>query len=397
MSLKPPTLLALGAVALLALRVPSANAATNKTTKRVAPKVTTTVATPTTKAPGPTATVAPAGVSTSGISAERCAANKKAGKITYLSGFDYAASASIVEMIVADAKGYFTKMCLDVDVKASFSTANYGLVADNKAQFASAGSYAELLKQTPKDASLVMVYNLGKTAIDGLMVRDDVIKGLRDLRGKTIGVKGELPPSIAAMLFKSSGLKQGIDYTTVPVDGFNPLAHFQLPIDALPGFKSNEPGQLDRANFNYKLFDPTAYGISGSFANVYTNAKFLKENPTAAQDFVRAALRGYADAAANPDEATALAVKRINANGNQNFLSPVGEGYRWKVELKIVAANTPKSTAIGLIIPKLLQDQVDDYTAAGVFASKPSIAGSYDDSIVKSVVDSSNKVIWPTS
>ena len=223
--------LALGAS--MALSLTPADAATKKLTK---PKVAKT-----TKAPASTvapSTAAPAkpltnAVTVDGITPDRCEANKKAGKITYLSGFDYAATASIVEMIVADAKGYFAKMCLDVDVKASFSTANYALVADNKAQFSSAGSYIELLKSTPKEKSLVMAYDLGKTAIEGLMVRDDVIKGLRDLRGKTIGMKGDIPPSIVAMLNKV-GLKRGVDYNDKLVEGFNPIAHFQLPIDALP-------------------------------------------------------------------------------------------------------------------------------------------------------------------
>src|SRR5688572_23125077 len=44
--------------------------------------------------------------------ADRCAANQEAGTITYLSSFDYAASASIVEVIVAEQKGYFDALCL---------------------------------------------------------------------------------------------------------------------------------------------------------------------------------------------------------------------------------------------------------------------------------------------
>ena len=49
---------------------------------------------------------------TSGISPERCEANKKAGSITYLTGYDYAAAAGIIDVVVADQLGYFKKMCL---------------------------------------------------------------------------------------------------------------------------------------------------------------------------------------------------------------------------------------------------------------------------------------------
>ena len=45
----------------------------------------------------------------------------------------------------------------------------------------------------------------------------------------------------------------------------------------------------------------------------------------------------------------------------------------------------------------MLQEQVDDYADAGVFgtAPKPAIAGSYDDTLVKSVIGPDNQVIWP--
>jgi ABC-type nitrate/sulfonate/bicarbonate transport system substrate-binding protein len=350
----------------------------------------------------PTTVAKPAGptgnsVTAEGISAARCEANKKAGKITYLSGFDYAATASIVEMVVADAKGYFAKMCLDVDVKASFSTANYALVADNKAQFASSGSYVELVRNTPKERPLLAVYELGKTAIETLMVRDDgKLKNITDLRGKTIGIKGDVPPSIQLMLSKA-GLKRGTDYKEQNVDGFNPVAHFSLPIDALPGFKSNEPGQLARNTPPIKItaFDPTEYNINGSFGLVYTNAKFVKDHPTAAQDFVRAALRGYEDSAKNIDEAVEICVKKINATGNRNFLSPVGEGFRWRIEAKIVADNTPAGTAIGVMNARRFSTQLDEYFDAGVLKEKPVVGDTFDEAIAKGVYGSDLKVIWP--
>ncbi len=65
--------------------------------------------------------------------AERCAANEAAGPIKYLTGFDFAAAASILEVVVAESRGYYEDLCLDVELAPSFSTANYPLVASNQA------------------------------------------------------------------------------------------------------------------------------------------------------------------------------------------------------------------------------------------------------------------------
>ncbi len=45
------------------------------------------------------------------------------------SSFDFAAAASIIDVIVAKEKGYFDQLCLDVELIPSFSTSNYPLVA----------------------------------------------------------------------------------------------------------------------------------------------------------------------------------------------------------------------------------------------------------------------------
>jgi NitT/TauT family transport system substrate-binding protein len=77
--------------------------------------------------------------------ADRCTANEAAGTITYLTGFDYAASASIVDVLVAKDAGYFDDMCLDVEIKAGVSNQNYPFLASNEAQFSSGGSFSGLV------------------------------------------------------------------------------------------------------------------------------------------------------------------------------------------------------------------------------------------------------------
>ena len=64
---------------------------------------------------------------------ERCTANEAAGTIDYLTGFDYAATASILEVIVAESAGYYDELCLDVEITPSFSVANFPLVAAGEA------------------------------------------------------------------------------------------------------------------------------------------------------------------------------------------------------------------------------------------------------------------------
>ena len=331
--------------------------------------------------------------------AARCEANKAAGKITYLSSFDFAAAASIVEVIVAKDKGYFDAMCLDVELKASFSTANYPLVAGNEAQFSSGGSFSEVVSFATDnaDADVVALAVEGHTGIDALIVKDGKATKLSDLKGSTIGVKGKITPSVQAMLAKA-GLVEGTDYQTVPVDGFDPLVHIALPnIVGFPGYKSNEVGQLDAAGIKYTLFDPAADSIPGSFGIIYTNGTFLKDHPTAVEDFMRATMLGLADAIADPAAASKTALALIDSNGNPNFLSPDGETFRWATEAKLVTDSTPAGSPVGLADAAGLQNEVDAYAAIGLFGgTAPDISKRFNTSVLTSIYDGAGKVIWPS-
>jgi len=330
---------------------------------------------------------------------DRCAANEAAGTITFLTGFDFAAAASIVEVIVADEKGYYDELCLDVDVVSSFSTANYPLVAENDAQFASGGSFSEVVAfADANDAEFVVTAVEGHTAIDALIVKPGEAEALSDLAGTTIGVKGKLPPSVAAML-ASEGLVEGEDFDTVLLDGFDPTAHIAIEsIVGFPGWKSNEPGALERAGIDFDLFDPLDYDIPGSFGVIYTNAEFVAEHPTAAEDFMRATMLGLADAIADPEAAANIAVERINAGGNPNFLSPEGEVFRWATDAALIVETTPEGMPFGMPDDAGLQAELDAYAEVGLFgdAETPDAASRLGNDILASVYDADGTVIWPS-
>jgi ABC-type nitrate/sulfonate/bicarbonate transport system substrate-binding protein len=331
--------------------------------------------------------------------AERCAANEAAGTVTFLTGFDYAAAASIIEVIVAEDRGYYDELCLDVEIRPSFSTANYALIAENDAQFSSGGSFSEVVEfAANNDAEFVALAVDGRAPIDVLMVKPGETSSLADLEGSTIGVKGKLPTSIEVMLARQ-GLTEGESFDTVAVEGFDPVAHMAIgAIVGVPGWRSNEPGALERAGVAFDLYDTVDFDIPGSFGIVYTNRQFIDEHPTAAEDFMRATARGLADAIAEPEAAATIAVELINAGGNPNFLSPEGEVFRWATDAALITELTPEGVGFGVPDSEGLQNELDTYAEVGLFGDgdAPSAADFLDD-ILEGIYDDDATVIWPAS
>lgn len=330
--------------------------------------------------------------------AERCTANEAAGTITFLTGFGFAASSSIVDVIAAQDAGYYDDLCLDVEIRASFSSANYPLVAAGNAQFASGGSFSELVAfSAANDASFVAATVEGRSAIDTLIMKAGKATELAEVEGSTLGVKGKLPPAVDVML-RGAGLVEGEDYDTVLLDGFDPLAHIAIEvIDGLPGWKSNEVGALDRAGIGVQLFDPLDFGVPGSFGVIFTSAEFVAEHPTAAQDFMRATMQGLADAVADPETAANTAVDLITANGNPNFLQPEGEVFRWETEAQLILEGTPEGMGLGVPDPVALQAELDAYSEVGLFGEgQTPLATNFISGLAAEIYDVDATVIWPS-
>ena len=324
---------------------------------------------------------------------ERCEANKAAGTITYVSSFDFAAAASILDVIVADAEGYFTELCLDVEIKPGFAPGNGGLVAEGQAQISSAGSFGELVNTNVQgEADLVAIAQYGKTSIETLVVpADGPIENLDDLTGSTVGIKGDLPYSLQAMLGVAGVDRSGFE--ELLLDGFDPVAHLDLGIDALPVYKSNEPAQLDAAGVTYRQFDPQEFDVPASFAVFFTSASFLDEHPTAIEDFLRASFRGFAFAVDNPEDAVGHAFDRIDAAGNPNFFSDEGEGFRWITESALVLETTPDGQGPGLLAVDALGAEIDLLTEVGVFETEPDWQPMLAEGLADSLYDGTD-VIW---
>ncbi len=270
---------------------------------------------------------------------------------------------------------------------------NGGLVAEGQAQISSAGSFGEMVNTNVQgEADLVAVAQYGKTAIETLIVpADGPVNELEDLAGTTVGIKGDLPYSLQAMLGLADVERSSFE--ELLLDGFDPVAHLDLGIDALPVYKSNEPAQLDAAGFAYRQFDPLDFDVPSSFAVFFTSASFLEEHPTAVEDFLRAAFRGFAFAVENPEVAVGHAFERIDAAGNPSFLSTDGEGFRWVTE-SARGLDTPSAgEGPGLLDLDRLGDEIELLTEVGVFDEVPDWRSMVAEGLANGLYDGTDVVM----
>ena len=125
---------------------------------------------------------------------ERCEANRDAGTLTFMTGFDYAAAAGIIEIVAASAQGYFDEMCLDVELQPGFAPGNSTALAAGATQLSVAASFGELVRLNVNGGTDMIAFSqLGHTAVSGLVVPAGTIGSLSDLAGKTVGIKGGPP------------------------------------------------------------------------------------------------------------------------------------------------------------------------------------------------------------
>ncbi|WP_329349126.1 ABC transporter substrate-binding protein [Streptomyces sp. NBC_01261] len=337
---------------------------------------------------------ASAGSAGSAISAKRCAENKAAGKITYLSGYQFQSSVSILEYIAAAKLGYFKDLCLTVDLKpGSGDTAqNTKLLAGGQATV-SAISEQDLIQAQANGIDIKGISSYSNAGLDILMTNKD-ITDLTQLDGKVVGHKGYVPATVEAMLVKA-GVKW--DSLKLVKEGYDPsvLPRKQGGLEALTGFISNEPNQLKAAGKDVTVWKPVDYKIPSSIGAMAVNPAFAKAHPHAVEDVLRAALHAYAYCSAGEahiSECVGYAAKLSGPTYDKKLNATI-----WKTETQVVKENPTPGQPLGGIDP----DNVTQLVAmlhqfkivpSGVTAAKAT--GWFDPSFVKDIY-SGDKLVWP--
>jgi ABC-type nitrate/sulfonate/bicarbonate transport system substrate-binding protein len=228
-------------------------------------------------------------------------------KVTFMAGFKPQADLPFVAVYFAKEKGYFLDQSLDVDIQHATSGEHIQLLATDRVQFATGNAGDVMKRVATAGVPVVSIAQIGQRDEQSFAVRaDSAIRTLKDWEGKVVGYKSTVSADYLALV--SIG---GVDRAKVRevAVGFDPRVLAEGRIDVYPVFTANEPDTLARLGVPVRLFDPTTYGVPGLGLTFITSQQMIETKPDVVTRFLRASLRGLADAITDRDAAIDVVMK----------------------------------------------------------------------------------------
>lgn len=268
---------------------------------------------------------------------------------------DWTPNTNHVGLYVADGKGWFDDVGLDVEILPYTDTSSGTLVATGAAEFgilSAVGFYSQRATGADLKPVLAVVQReTGQLVFNG--ERDDIQRP-KDLDGKIYaGFGSAWEAALISTIIKSDGGEGVFDTVTLGTSAYEALANgsvdFTLEVGTWEGVNSVLLNRPQRA-FRYSDF-----GVPDQHTTFLGSSEsWLKANPEAATAFVQAAQRGYTFAANNPDLAADIlidATKGMLSNGDLvkasmqalsdgNYLIEEGEVFGLIDETKVEAIGT---------------------------------------------------------
>lgn len=321
-----------------------------------------------------------------GVGSARCAANRAAGPITYLTGFGYQASVGILDVAAAAAEGLYRAECLDVRIQPGNGDAG------SAAQLAAAGRATLVELGSPSDAITAQAHGVDVDAVATYgnvpsitLLTSPSITELPQLEGRTLGYKGAMPPQVTAMLSRA-----GVDVRRVREVGvgFDPTILARGQVAALTAYKSNEPVELRARGVAFREWDPDRFGIRGSFNVLDVNRAFARAHPSAVEDFLRATFRAFSGcvAAVGPciDDAATLQAGYDKAQNTQE----------WKLQAGLVERSLLPGRGVGAESIAQWTPEAQLLFADGMVSHHPDLTAMVDPHYV-AAIEQGGRVVWP--
>jgi ABC-type nitrate/sulfonate/bicarbonate transport system substrate-binding protein len=227
-------------------------------------------------------------------------------KLTFMAGFKPQANLPFVGAYVAQEKGFFRELNLDVTIRHAQSGEHLQLLLAGEVEVATANA-AQVIQRSSEGLPIVSVALVGQKSEQGFAVgANSGINSVKDWTGKKFGYKGSVPVEFLAIARANNLNPDSVDQVKV---SFDPRVLSEGQVDILAVFVSNEPGQLDRIGYPVKVFDPSDFGIPVLGLTYIASQDGIGKDPEAIQRFVTASLKGIAYAAQHPDEALDIVMK----------------------------------------------------------------------------------------
>lgn len=249
-------------------------------------------------------TLASCGTTTTGNNGN--SSTPSASKTNVSIAFGYIPDIQFAPFYVAQSKGYYSAVGLNVTFHSGFVNDLIGSVAVGHDTFVFATGDEELVARS-KNINVVDVATLYQRYPVSLIVpADSPIRTLADIKGHSIGEPGPFGATYVGLL----ALLNSVHLTTSDVHlqsiGFTQvsalLAH---RFDAVVGYSNNEPLQLAKQGLAVRTFNVSDYQPLVS-NGLITTASTLHNQPQMVKAFVQATLKGLKEVIANPSEAVQI-------------------------------------------------------------------------------------------
>jgi NitT/TauT family transport system substrate-binding protein len=283
-------------------------------------------------------------------------------------------------------RGYFRDVGLDVAIEPSKGSADAITRTASQASDIGVGDISTLVEfasRRPEIApkAVFILHNRSPQAVIALKSRG-IVK-LADLHGRVLG---QGPADAPSRMFPALAKIAGLDLARIEIRQFSPQLRDTMlltqQVDAVTGFDSTVVLNL-KAN-GVPVDEVTVIYYADNGLDVYGNAflvnpAFLQSSPDAVKAFVRAAVRGWREAIADPMAAVESLVR------HNNLAKPEIEAQRlvWLASHQIVTPETQKH-GIGTYDRDRLAQNIELVAGAFGLTRLPGVDEIYDDRFLPS-------------
>ena len=330
------------------------------------------------------------------VSHQRCATNRAAGPMTFVSPFLYDASAGIIDVIDAKVLGYFSQMCIAVNIVVpSYSLSPYELVSAGKGTITGEGSAADSLMETANGANLVAIATMANASDYALLTRPSISR-LPQLEGKLLAFHTVFPVVLSEMLKKAGANLSAIH--EVNDTSYDPTVLFaKTPgFSALQAYQSNEPLTLAAAGYRpgkaFHLWTPGQFGVKGTFNVQVVNGTFLKKHRSTVADFLRAEFHALNFCLAHASTCVTMEQKVAQSAGFPGSLAhSLAE---WKLEAALIRGHMLPGLGIGVETAAEWRPEAKALVTYGLISRAPVLSKVEDTSLAASLYHKTS-LVWP--